>query len=59
MRAWANGNACRFLSLEVRRGNRAALRLYRRHGYRPVGMRPRYYDDGEDAILMLLELGAT
>ncbi len=47
---------CRFLTLEVRRGNRPALRLYRAHGYRPVGMRPRYYDDGEDAIVMIREL---
>ena len=44
------------ITLEVRRGNLAALRLYRRQRYRPVGLRPRYYEDGEDAILMLLDV---
>lgn len=54
--AVARAQGCRFLTLEVRRKNRPALRLYRAHGYRPVGMRPRYYDDGEDAVIMLQEL---
>ena len=44
------------VTLEVRRGNLAALRLYRTQRYRPVGLRPRYYEDGEDAILMLLDV---
>lgn len=52
----ARASGCRFLTLEVRRGNHGAIRLYRREGYRPVGIRPRYYDDGEDAIVMILEL---
>ena len=35
----------------------AALRLYRRFGFRPVGVRPNYYaEDQEDAIVMLLDL---
>jgi ribosomal-protein-alanine N-acetyltransferase len=42
--------------LEVRRGNRAAQSLYRRFGFRDMGVRPRYYEDGEDAIVMLLEV---
>jgi ribosomal-protein-alanine N-acetyltransferase len=37
--------------LEVRRGNLAARDLYRQSGYREVGQRPRYYPNGEDAIL--------
>ena len=52
----ARAEACRYLTLEVRRGNHGAVRLYRRHGYRPVGLRPRYYEDGEDAILMIRDL---
>ena len=49
--------SCRYHTLEVRRSNHAASRLYRVHGFRPVGIRPRYYaDDNEDAIVMLLEL---
>jgi ribosomal-protein-alanine N-acetyltransferase len=42
--------------LEVRRSNDAALRLYRRHGFRGIGVRLRYYaDNNEDAIVMLRE----
>ena len=44
---------CRYVTLEVRRSNRGALMLYRRHQFRPVAVRPRYYEDGEDAIVML------
>jgi [ribosomal protein S18]-alanine N-acetyltransferase len=38
--------------LEVRVGNLAALSLYRRLAFREVGRRKKYYEDGEDAILM-------
>jgi ribosomal-protein-alanine N-acetyltransferase len=39
--------------LEVRRTNMPAIRLYERHGYQRIGVRPRYYsDNGEDAIVM-------
>jgi ribosomal-protein-alanine N-acetyltransferase len=41
------------VTLEVRLGNIGARRLYQRFGFRPVGVRPRYYsDDGEDALIM-------
>jgi ribosomal-protein-alanine N-acetyltransferase len=54
---FARRHTCRYVALEVRRSNDAAIRLYRAHGFRPVGVRPRYYsDDGEDAIVMLLEM---
>jgi ribosomal-protein-alanine N-acetyltransferase len=44
-------------TLEVRRSNNAALALYRTFGFRPVGVRPNYYsDDGEDAIVMVMNL---
>ena len=37
-------------TLEVRLSNIAARRLYEKYGFRPVGLRPRYYsDNGEDA----------
>src|SRR5260370_28127799 len=55
---FANRQKCRYVTLEVRRSNQAALRLYRKYGFRPVGIRPNYYvEDNEDAIVMLLELG--
>jgi len=40
-------------TLEVRLGNAAARQLYAEFGFRPVGVRPRYYsDNGEDALIM-------
>lgn len=44
----------RGLILEVRPSNRNALRLYRHLGYQALGRRPRYYSDGEDALVMFL-----
>lgn len=39
--------------LEVRRGNQAAIEMYRRFGYQEAGVRRNYYkDNGEDALLM-------
>jgi len=41
------------VTLEVRRSNRAAIALYERFGFRPAGVRRRYYhDNGEDADIM-------
>ena len=40
-------------TLEVRLSNLPARRLYEKFGFRPVGLRPRYYsDNGEDALIM-------
>lgn len=44
--------------LEVRADNPRAQRLYRRNGYTRIHVRPRYYDDGTDALIMLKELTA-
>ena len=38
--------------LEVRIGNTAARTLYEKKGYAEIGVRKRYYPDGEDALLM-------
>ena len=55
--AFAHRHRCRYITLEVRRSNQPAIRLYRKYGFRPVGIRPNYYvEDNEDAIVMLLEL---
>ncbi len=57
MLAEAREEGARLVSLEVRRSNVAAQILYRRHGFRPTGVRPRYYvEEGEDALIMELEL---
>ena len=40
-------------TLEVRQSNDAAIRLYEQFGFRPAGVRRRYYqDNGEDAVIM-------
>lgn len=38
--------------LEVRTSNRAARSLYERGGFEEIGVRRRYYADGEDAVVM-------
>jgi ribosomal-protein-alanine N-acetyltransferase len=44
------------VTLEVRLSNASARQLYQRFGFRPVGVRPRYYsDNGEDALIMTTE----
>jgi ribosomal-protein-alanine N-acetyltransferase len=54
---FGRGRGCRVVTLEVRRSNAAAIRLYRRFGFRAVGVRPNYYaEDQEDAVVMLLDL---
>lgn len=41
------------MTLEVRRSNIRAQKLYRKFGFVPCGVRPEYYlDNGEDAIIM-------
>lgn len=55
--AEARGTGCTLATLEVRRGNRAAIALYERAGFRTVHVRQRYYEDNnEDALVMLSEL---
>jgi len=52
----ARRDALAVVHLEVRASNGAALALYRRHGFLAVGLRPRYYESCEDAVLMSLAL---
>ncbi|MBC6440617.1 MAG: GNAT family N-acetyltransferase [Rhodospirillales bacterium] len=53
----AVGGASR-LYLEVARDNRAARALYARHGFRQVGWRKGYYDNGRtDALTMAVDPG--
>ena len=52
----ARARQAREATLEVRLSNLPARRLYEKYGFRPVGIRPRYYsDNGEDALIMTTE----
>ena len=49
----ARDRRAREATLEVRLSNLPARRLYEKYGFRPVGLRPRYYsDNNEDALIM-------
>ena len=52
----ATKHKSRLVLLEVRRSNRAAIRLYRSVGFSAMGVRRTYYADGEDAVEMMLTL---
>lgn len=55
--AFARQHRVRIVLLEVRRGNRAAIQLYRSFGFSVAGLRRGYYsDNAEDAIEMVLVL---
>ncbi len=43
---------CTGMTLEVRVDNRAAQGLYRKFGFTVEGVRPGYYEDGTDAVIM-------
>jgi ribosomal-protein-alanine acetyltransferase len=47
------------VTLEVRESNTTAEALYASMGYSRVGRRPRYYRDGEDAVLMTKHVGGN
>lgn len=44
-----------WMTLEVRRSNAAAQHLYHKFGFIDVGYRKRYYENNEDALIMVLE----
>ncbi|ELY54277.1 ribosomal protein S18-alanine N-acetyltransferase [Natronolimnohabitans innermongolicus] len=44
------------VKLEARRSNEGAKRLYRQFGFEPLRRVPGYYENGEDAIVMIRKL---
>ena len=51
--AWqAIAHGCQALTLEVRASNTAAQALYHQFGFVPAGVRQKYYENAEDAIVM-------
>ena len=54
---YSSAHKIRIVLLEVRRSNRAAIKLYRDLHFTALGVRTGYYaDNGEDAIEMILAL---
>jgi ribosomal-protein-alanine N-acetyltransferase len=54
--AYARHAHVKHVLLEVRRSNAAAIALYRGAGFFAMGVRARYYPNGEDAVEMVLML---
>ncbi|MHA7878857.1 MAG: GNAT family N-acetyltransferase/peptidase C39 family protein [Saccharospirillum sp.] len=52
LEAQAETDECRFIRLEVHIAKQGAIALYQRNGYRKVGERKSYYEDGGTALLM-------
>lgn len=44
------------LTLEVRVGNEPAINFYKKHGFEIETTKPHYYDNGEDAYYMILQV---
>jgi [ribosomal protein S18]-alanine N-acetyltransferase len=53
----ADHHGIRTLHLEVRMSNTEAIALYELYDFHKVGRRRRYYENGEDALLMRWEKG--
>ena len=51
--AFARAQGVRTISLEVRKTNEGAQEFYRSLDFEPLYLRPRYYPDGEGAVVML------
>ncbi len=41
-----------WLTLEVRESNEAGQELYKKFGFKQIGVRQKYYSDGENAVIM-------
>ena len=52
----ARAKKVRTLTLEVRKSNIPAINLYKKFGFKISHTKPGYYNDGEDAIYMILEV---
>jgi [ribosomal protein S18]-alanine N-acetyltransferase len=57
--AWATSRTATAIFLEVSTVNLPARALYARCGFREVGRRQRYYNDGSDALVLSRQLMAS
>jgi len=56
---FARANRIKTISLEVRKSNEGAQDFYRFIGFEPSYTRPRYYPDGEAAVVMVRTLARS
>ena len=54
--AFAREHGVKTMTLEVRRSNHAAQEFYRRLDFESTYLRPRYYPDGEAAVVMTCDV---
>jgi len=53
---YARDNGMKKITLEVRKSNFMAISLYKKLGFQSVGIRPKYYENKEDALIMWKDL---
>lgn len=56
---FARTNGITTMSLEVRQSNRGAQKFYEHLEFAPLYVRPRYYPDGEAAVVMVRQLSLS
>jgi len=55
--SYAANHGITYATLEVRRFNSPAVQLYKKFGFAIKGIRKGYYPEGEDAIVMEMDMG--
>jgi len=53
---YARKNGCRWINLEVNRENLPAVAFYEKIGFEKAGIRPKFYNNQYDALLMKFEV---
>lgn len=53
----ARRNDINYMTLEVKDGNVAAIKLYQSYGFKVAGVRKKYYNNQYDALIMWLSIG--
>lgn len=53
----ARRNGINYMTLEVKDGNVAAIKLYQSYGFKVAGVRKKYYNNQYDALIMWLSIG--
>lgn len=53
----ARRNDINYMTLEVKDGNMAAIKLYQSYGFKVAGVRKKYYNNQYDALIMWLSIG--